>query len=284
LYASLFEQLGAEVISLDRSDVFVPIDTESVSDEDKAKAIKWSEQHQLDAIFSTDGDGDRPLVADENGQWLRGDLLGLLCAKELGINALAMPVSCNTAIELSDVFIKVERTRIGSPYVIAAFADLASKYKTIAGFEANGGFLLGSDVNYQGKLLTALPTRDALLPALILLAAATTMPISELIDALPKRFTYSDKLQNFATERSQSIIKQGVAAPEDLLAKLGFTDVELSEVNNTDGLRITFKDGRIVHLRPSGNAPEFRCYAEANSIASATECVKLALQSLADSF
>ena len=35
--------------------------------------------------------------------------------------------------------------------------------------------------------------------------------------------------------------------------------------NQTDGLRATFANGDIVHLRPSGNAPELRCYAEADS-------------------
>jgi phosphomannomutase len=33
----------------------------------------------------------------------------------------------------------------------------------------------------------------------------------------------------------------------------------------TDGARMTFAGNRIVHLRPSGNAPEFRCYSEAPS-------------------
>jgi len=44
-----------------------------------------------------------------------------------------------------------------------------------------------------------------------------------------------------------------------------------------DGLRITFANGEIVHLRPSGNAPELRCYAEADNqeraAALATECL-----------
>jgi phosphomannomutase len=34
----------------------------------------------------------------------------------------------------------------------------------------------------------------------------------------------------------------------------------------TDGLRVSFASGDIVHLRPSGNAPELHCYAEANSV------------------
>ena len=39
----------------------------------------------------------------------------------------------------------------------------------------------------------------------------------------------------------------------------------------TDGLRITLTNGRIVHLRPSGNAPELRCYAEAEQAEIARE-------------
>ena len=37
-------------------------------------------------------------------------------------------------------------------------------------------------------------------------------------------------------------------------------------VDMTDGVRMTFADGDIVHLRASGNAPELRCYAEAASL------------------
>jgi len=49
------------------------------------------------------------------------------------------------------------------------------------------------------------------------------------------------------------------------------------DMNQIDGLRITFANGEIVHLRPSGNAPELRCYAEADNqeraAALATECL-----------
>jgi phosphomannomutase len=31
-------------------------------------------------------------------------------------------------------------------------------------------------------------------------------------------------------------------------------------------LRITFDSGQIVHIRPSGNAPELRCYTEADTL------------------
>jgi phosphomannomutase len=40
-------------------------------------------------------------------------------------------------------------------------------------------------------------------------------------------------------------------------------------VSDIDGLRATFADGAVIHLRPSGNAPEMRCYVEAETEAAA---------------
>ncbi|WP_409422872.1 phosphomannomutase [Pseudaeromonas sp. ZJS20] len=280
LYGPMLRDLGAEVISLARSDAFVPIDTEAVGEEDKAKARSWSAEHNLDAIFSTDGDGDRPLLADEQGEWLRGDILGLLCASALCIEALAVPVSCNTLVSSCGRFEQVSLTRIGSPYVIAEFAELAKTYRRIAGFEANGGFLLGSDIELHGQPLAALPTRDAVLPALMVLAAAGAGGISTLVNALPKRFTHSDRIKDFPTAQSRAILAQGQGDPAGLLARLGFQDVEVVRVDTTDGLRLTLQEGGIVHLRPSGNAPELRCYAEADSLAQAQALVRQALDNL----
>ncbi|MDW3056456.1 phosphomannomutase [Vibrio sp. 1978] len=272
LYQGLFEALGAEVISLERTDEFVPIDTEAVAEADKKKAKFWSAEHNLDFIFSTDGDGDRPLVSDENGEWLRGDILGMLCAKEMGIEALAIPVSCNTIIAQSKAFKTVSQTKIGSPYVIAEFAALSKDYSRIAGFEANGGFLLGSDIEVNGQTLKALPTRDAVLPALMLLSAAKDTSITHLVNELPQRFSHSDRIQNFATEKSLGILEKGNANPQHLIEQLGFKETVIS-VNITDGLRMTLSSGDIVHLRPSGNAPELRCYAEADNMVHAQSIV-----------
>ncbi|AEX20730.1 phosphomannomutase [Vibrio sp. EJY3] len=277
IYGQLFSALGAEVISLERSDEFVPIDTEAVSEDDKAKARKWSKQYQLDAIFSTDGDGDRPLVADENGEWLRGDILGVLCAQAMQMQALAVPVSCNTVIETIPQFTKVSRTKIGSPYVIAEFAELAKQYQAISGFEANGGYLLGSDVEINGKMLKALPTRDAVLPFIMLLSAAKNSGITALVDALPARYTHSDRIQNFATEKSLSIMGMGKSNPENLIAQVGFDDANVESVDVTDGLRLALSNQTIFHLRPSGNAPELRCYAEASSFEQAQQIVRQVL-------
>jgi phosphomannomutase len=56
-------------------------------------------------------------------------------------------------------------------------------------------------------------------------------------------------------------------------------------IDETDGLRVHFASGDIVHLRPSGNAPELRCYAESTSVRSAKrlcdECLLRILKSTA---
>lgn len=268
LLRELLEALGAEVISLGRTDEFTPIDTEAVGEADVQQARRWSAEYGFDAILSTDGDADRPLIGDEQGNWFRGDIVGLLCARYLGVEALATPVSCNTAIEKSGAFKQVMRTRIGSPYVIEAMEHLAaSGAHNIAGFEANGGFLLGSRLEKDGRTLQALPTRDAVLPMLALLVSAREQAIklSQLSHGLPPRYTASDRLQSFPSERSQQLLQQLASSKSALTDLLGTLCGEPREMNQTDGLRITFENGEIIHLRPSGNAPELRCYAEADN-------------------
>ncbi|WP_020682486.1 phosphomannomutase [Marinobacterium rhizophilum] len=260
----VLEKLGAEVVSLGRSEAFVPIDTEAVSQEDRDRGGAWSQKHKLDAILSTDGDGDRPLLADERGEWLRGDILGLLCARFLDIEALAVPVSCNTAIDACGYFNEVLRTRIGSPYVIDGMAQLVQCFDRVAGFEANGGFLLGSAIEREGTVMAALPTRDALLPALVVLAEAASrkQALSKLLEGLPARHTASDRIKNFATDRSHALIAGWQSAPTEMQAALALNS-PVERLDTTDGLRATLADGCVVHLRPSGNAPELRCYCEA---------------------
>jgi len=265
LYHQIFTSLGAEVISLGRSDEFVPIDTEAVGDNDRLLAKTWSKKYGLDAIFSTDGDGDRPLMSDENGNWLRGDILGLLTSIELNIDALAVPVSCNTSIELSNKFKKIIKTRIGSPYVIAEFDSLKQGYSSVAGFEANGGYILASDLTINGRILSALPTRDAVLPAIMLLVASRWQAISELVNELPQRFTWSDRAKDFPVEKSKNIIISALKSPDDFIYKLGLYSRKCIKVDETDGARFILDNGDIIHLRPSGNAPELRCYTEAEN-------------------
>lgn len=273
---TVLEQLGAEVLSLGRTDTFVPIDTEAVRPEDIAQARRWAREHRFDAILSTDGDADRPLLGDETGAWMRGDVVGILCAQCLGAEVVVTPVSSNTAVERCGAFAQVIRTRIGSPHVIAAMqaAQRADGAAKVVGYEANGGFLLGSDLVRGDATLSALPTRDAALPmlALLVLAAQRGCALSQLARQLPPRYTASDRLQQVPTAASRSLLATLEQRPEQAAQLMAPQAGAVIAQDCTDGLRLTFASGEVVHLRPSGNAPELRCYTESD-----TETAALAL-------
>lgn len=266
LLIEIFSSLGAHVTPLGRSSTFIPVDTEAIRPEDVMLARDWAAQNKFDAIISTDGDSDRPLISDEHGEWLRGDVVGILAARYLGADSISTPVSCNTALEKSGWFRDIRRTKIGSPFVVASMQEaLLSDFAGVVGYEANGGFLTHSNFEIGGKSLGALPTRDAVLPVLsvLLLAVRERKTISELVAALPSRYTASGRIQDFPTEKSAAILEQLLdsKAIKEVFGCFG----TVQSIDRTDGLRITFASDEVLHLRPSGNAPEFRCYNEAAS-------------------
>jgi phosphomannomutase len=280
--------LGAEVRALGRSEAFLPVDTEAIRAEDVHLAREWARDGAFDALVSADGDGDRPLVGDERGEWLRGDIAGPLCARYLGVRSLVTPVSSNTAVDRSGWFARVLRTRIGSPYVVAGMQELLATGPTpVAGYEANGGFLTGDDIVREGRVLPALPTRDAVIVVLSVLCLAREHGhrVSELARGLPARYTHSDRIKDFPTELSQARLAtmstgdphRDQAAAE---AVFGVSFGPVVGLDTTDGVRITFQSGEIAHLRPSGNAPELRAYTEADSPERAAEMNRICMQVL----
>ena len=120
---------------------------------------------------------------------------------------------------------------------------------------------------------------------ILLLAKAQGQTVSQLAASLPARFTASDRLKDFATEKSQAILARfssGSEADDKAAIEKMFGGIcgTVTSLNRTDGLRITFANAEIIHLRPSGNAPEFRCYAEAATDERAREINALALQAV----
>ncbi|MFT6229291.1 MAG: phosphomannomutase [Paracoccaceae bacterium] len=267
--------LGATVVEVGRSATFIPVDTEAVDPAIRTQLKVWAREHRLDAIVSTDGDGDRPLLTDEHGEVIVGDILGQITGSALKADIAVTPVSSNTGAEA--LFGKVVRTRIGSPFVIAGMEEARGR---VVGYEANGGFLLGFAADAPAGPLTPLMTRDAVLPFVAPLAAATN-GLAALVASQPPRFTAADRLQDVPTEKSLALVAAFDTDPgkrKDFLAILGGVEASL---DLTDGLRMTLSDGRIVHLRPSGNAPECRLYAEASTAEAAQETLALGLKTLA---
>jgi phosphomannomutase len=215
LLVEIFEALGAKVTPAGRSDTFVPIDTEAIDQAqlDTLENLRSQTGQTFDAIISTDGDSDRPLILAPEGDKLRffsGDLLGMIVAEFLEIGAAVVPISTNDAIDRGSLASITEpKTKIGSPYVIAGMLRAISKGRSrICGWEANGGFLTGCDIERNGNVLTALPTRDAFLPVLCTLFAAYNRKITlpELFASLPQRYSRAAVLRNFPRATSMKIM------------------------------------------------------------------------------
>jgi phosphomannomutase len=277
LMSHLLERQGAEVVRLGRADVFKALDTESVDGATKDLLKTWSAAHALDAIVSADGDGDRPLIADETGKIVPGDIIGIITAKFLGAGAVVTPVTSNSGTEQS-LPCPVFRSRVGSPFVIAGMEQARrAGLEAIVGFEANGGVLLGSDIRIGNAVLPALPTRDAFLPIVSLLSACAKerRTVSQLVRGLGLPITAAGKLENIPGHVSQAFMHSMTQVQEQLssfLRPLG----ELLSVDHTDGLRAALSNRSIVHFRASGNEPALRCYAEAASEEEALALLNLA--------
>ncbi|MFA6141911.1 MAG: hypothetical protein WC738_01260 [Candidatus Omnitrophota bacterium] len=349
----VFEALGATVIRKDSAEEFASVDTENLSDEVKDRMRRYSKEYEKEigtkpfAIITFDGDSDRPVFCDENGEFLYGDKLGVLTNIFLGVEFTDLPVTANTnALKLMSkkYGIQVVNTRVGSPYVIEAAMrqeerEIAAggKLTRKAGFECNGGYILMSDLTMSnGKVLKSLPTRDAFLPMLsaMLLAMQKNMSVSQLIasefsgeyesyaaaglvenvpggkctpgcevykaemgPAIVASFTpkspdaaritniiFEDGKVYYTTEDSEER-REAPAELADSAKKItqrlqnyinmlpGLKGVGINRINYLDGVRIYLNniDGEIVHLRPSGNAAQFRMYAEASTQARANE-------------
>ena len=266
LFGQVLAHYGARVVPLGRSESFIPVDTEAVSAETIRLMKGWAPEHGLDAIVSADGDGDRPLVADEAGEPLRGDLLGLIAANFLSAEVVVTPVTSNSGIEAAGSY-AVTRTRVGSPYVIAGMDEAVAAGKAgVMGFEANGGTLTASRFTIEGKSFEPLPTRDSFLPVLATLYAAAKAgkPLSAVAGSYRLPFAAADRLENFPVETSAALMAH-LRASDTNLAEFLEPVAAVASKSDIDGLRVTLVDNRIIHFRPSGNAPEMRCYVEAAS-------------------
>ncbi len=285
-FPKILEGLGADVACIGWSDAFVPVDTEAVKNPEELKT--WTLESDADALLSADGDSDRPLLVDEEGDVIRGDVLGIIVSDYLQAGIVATPVSCNTAVEKCGRFNQVRRTRIGSPYVIAAMQeeDGEDVSSVIVGYEANGGYLTQTDIPNpdSGAVLPSLPTRDAVLPIVAALCKAKRdgIPVSQLVADLPSRFTRSGLLREFPSALGKKVTGMLESGGKDVAEKyLKDAFGAVKSMDHTDGARITFANDLVVHFRPSGNAPEFRCYTEAETEEAAQAANDKALEILA---
>lgn len=273
---SILTDLGAEVIELGRSESFIPVDTEAVDPEVRVQIADWVKTHGLHALVSTDGDSDRPLLADETGRVIPGDILGQITAETLEAEVVATPISSNSGVTMKG-FRDVQLTRIGSPYVIAAMEAAAGR---VVGYEANGGFLLGFEAQGPAGPLAPLMTRDCTLPILTVLYAGREGGITARVAQEPPVITVADRLQEIDQATSHALLQTWQNSPTARTAFLAPLGKQEQRMDLTDGLRMIMTDGDVIHIRPSGNAPELRLYIETKDSVSAEKLLARTLAQL----
>jgi phosphomannomutase/phosphoglucomutase len=193
-----------------------------------------------------DGDADRSIFVDENGEIYWGDKTFALIEKhflEENPNAkIVTPVSSSTLVkDIADAYKgEIVWTKVGSVTVSQKMKEL----KAELGGEENGGVFYGPHQAVRDGAMTT---------ALIMEIMAET----------------GEKLSKLIAEQPQYFIEKGkVECPEDkkekVLEKL-LEKVKGANVSTIDGVKIWFEDKSAILVRPSGTEPVYRLYAEAKN-------------------
>ena len=193
-----------------------------------------------------DGDADRSIFVDENGQIYMGDKTFAVVEKHFLIenpnSKIVTPVSSSTLIkDIADAYKgEIVWTKVGSVTVSQKMKEIKAKL----GGEENGGVFYGPHQAVRDAAMTT---------ALILNIMAET----------------GEKLSRLIAEQPQYFIEKGkVECPEDkkekLLEKL-LEQVKGANVSTLDGAKIWFEDKSAILVRPSGTEPVYRLYAEAKN-------------------
>jgi phosphomannomutase / phosphoglucomutase len=192
-----------------------------------------------------DGDGDRSLFCDENGEIYWGDRTGsmlvdfLLDKHKGGPVVTTVSTSQLVGIITKNKGAEIVWTTVGSVDVSRAMINRSAPL----GLEENGGFFYGPHI----------PVRDgAMTTALVLnVLAARKGSFSKIIGALP---TFYQKKAKFECPNDKK---------KDVMAKLEAQSKE-GQIDRTDGLKIWLDDHTWILLRPSGTEPLIRVYAESD--------------------
>lgn len=160
-----FKDLGAEVLAIHNTPDGTNINEKcgSTHPEDLMKFVK---ENKCNAGFAFDGDSDRCLAVDENGNLVNGDFLLMLTAKYLkdkGLlkdDTLVVTVMSNLGLMLAceKEGIKVVTTKVGDRYVLE---EMVKENYTLGGEQSGHIILLNRNTTGDG-VVTALQITEIL--------------------------------------------------------------------------------------------------------------------------
>ncbi len=237
---SVFDALGAKTYVIHDTPDGLNINKDCGSTHIESLQALVREEH-LDVGFAFDGDADRCLAVDENGNVVDGDGILYLAGKymrdrgTLTNNTVVTTVMSNLGLykAFDREGISYEKTAVGDKYVYECMQQKGYRL----GGEQSGHIIFSKYATTGDGLLTAIKIME------VLLESKTTL--SRLVSPLE---IYPQQLKNVLVTDKESVMKD-----TDVLAAADAVSAELGE------------EGRIL-LRPSGTEPMIRIMVEATSL------------------
>jgi phosphoglucosamine mutase len=223
-----FTQLGADVTAIGDSPDGTNINV-GCGATDLRALQQTVTSGSLDLGVAFDGDGDRMLAVDANGDIVDGDQIVAVIALDRGVDLVAVTVMANLGLHrlMAEHDIRVVTTSVGDRYVLEAL-------------RREGG-ILGGEQSGHLMWLDGHVTGDGLVAALLLCAALKGRPLAEVAAVMPR---YPQVRENIA------VADRRLTRPiEEEVARL---NIELGD------------RGRVL-VRPSGTEPVIRVLAEAET-------------------
>lgn len=163
---SVYDALGAEtyVINNDPDGFNINVDCGSTHIEVLQKFVK---ENKLDCGFAYDGDADRCIAVDENGQVVDGDAILYICGKHmkeegyLESNTIVTTIMSNIGLykALDKIGINYSKTKVGDKYVHIEMSE--NGYEL--GGEQSGHIIFSKYANTGDGILTSLRLMEAMI-------------------------------------------------------------------------------------------------------------------------
>ncbi|MFB5622011.1 MAG: phosphoglucosamine mutase, partial [Candidatus Nitrosomaritimum yanchengensis] len=239
------DKLGCEIFLINQKiDGTFPGRGSEPTPQNLQELSKIVKENNADLGIAFDGDGDRSIFCDNNGEILTGDKSALVLAQHiLKKKPGSLVVTClNSGSNIESIAnqftSKVIRTKVGSVEVSRKMVPT----NALIGFEENGGFMYGPHNQVRDGCMT--------LALMLDLLAMTEKSLSQQINDLPASYTTKDKLS---------------CSPEDAKKLIQALKDEFPNSDTTDGIKISTNSKNWVMIRPSGTEPIIRIYGEAES-------------------